>query len=223
GLVRWNHPRYGAIPPSEFIPLAEQSGLITPIGDWVLEEACRNCVAWLRNGHRCGVSINVSAVQFERERFPSDVIAVLRDAGMDPSLLTLEITETVLIRDIDKTRQQLAALRRHGIRIAIDDFGTGYSSLNYITSLPADIVKLDRSFVHCSRHDKPDVVELIVDLAHRLGLKVVAEGVETESQRNRVRGMNCDTLQGYFFGSPLSAGEVPEFLRTYEPCGFHAA
>jgi diguanylate cyclase (GGDEF)-like protein len=214
-LLRWTHPAQGPIPPSDFIPLAEKSGLIVGIGEWVLREACRNCLSWQQNGQRpLGVAVNVSAVQIEQPDFAGQVIGILRDLCMDPSLLTLELTETVLLKDAGKARLQLAALRLAGIRIALDDFGTGYSSLSYLVTLPADIIKLDRTFVNREFANAEAVIESVIEMAHRVGLQVVGEGVETRAQTDRLLNMNCDQLQGFYFSQPLPAGAVEGYIQS---------
>jgi EAL domain-containing protein (putative c-di-GMP-specific phosphodiesterase class I) len=143
-------------------------------------------------------------VQFEQEDFPETVRQVLDETGLDPSLLTLEITETVLIRNIERARRHLSAIRRRGVRIALDDFGTGYSSLSYLTSLPTDIIKLDRSFLNREFGNADAVIESVIEMAHRIGLRVVAEGVETEKQSERMKGLHCDQMQGFYFSPPVS-------------------
>jgi diguanylate cyclase (GGDEF)-like protein len=203
-LLRWNHPTHGEIPPSDFIPMAERSGQILELGHWVLAEACRNCVSWNAGGPDLCIAVNVSAVQFEQEEFPEMVRQVLEQTGLDPSLLTLEITETVLIRNIERARRHLSAMRRRGVRIALDDFGTGYSSLSYLTALPTDIIKLDRSFLNREFGNADAVIESVIEMAHRIGLHVVAEGVETRKQSERMKGLQCDEMQGFYFSPPVS-------------------
>jgi diguanylate cyclase (GGDEF)-like protein len=214
-LLRWTHPLHGAIAPSDFIPLAERSGAIVGIGEWVLREACRNCCSWQMGTHRLlGVAVNVSVVQFDEPDFPERVESILRECGLDPSLLTLELTEGVLVRDVARARRQLTGLRELGVRIALDDFGTGYSSLSYLTTMPADIIKLDRSFLSREFADASAVIESIVQMAHRLGLQVVAEGVETLAQSDRLSNMNCDQLQGFYFSRPMPPEAVHEFVKS---------
>lgn len=210
-LLRWNHPVLGRITPTEFIPLAEKSGLITELGFWIMAEACRACKSWQTEGHApVGVAVNVSGIQFETPDFPSRTVDILRESGLDPSLLTLEITETALMRDTGKARVLLASLRSLGVRIALDDFGTGYSSLSYLSSLPVDVIKLDRSFLSrksCGSGDHSwTIVESVMELAHRLGLKVVGEGVETHDQASCLQRLQCDELQGHYFSEA-----IPEF------------
>lgn len=214
-LLRWTHPVHGSIPPADFIPLAERSGLIIPIGDWVLREACRACKTWQRAGQRpVGVAVNVSAIQFERSDFPERVAGILGEFSMTASLLTLELTESVLIRDVARTRRQLAGLRASGIRIALDDFGTGYSSLSYLTTLPADTIKLDHSFVNREFSNASAVLESVIEMAHRVGLRVVGEGVETSAQQERLSGMRCDEMQGYYFSRPMPANAVKGYVAS---------
>jgi diguanylate cyclase (GGDEF)-like protein len=214
-LLRWTHPRRGPVAPSDFIPMAERSGAIVAIGEWVLKEACRNCQSWQNEAQgRLGVAVNISAVQFDEPDFPEMVKNALRECDLDPSLLTLELTEGVLVRDVTRARRQLAELRASGVRIALDDFGTGYSSLSYLTTLPADIIKLDRSFLNREFTDASTVIESIVEMAHRLGLRVVAEGVETRAENDRLLNLNCDELQGFYFSKPMAADAVHEFLES---------
>jgi diguanylate cyclase (GGDEF)-like protein len=216
-LLRWTHPVYGAIAPSDCIPLAEKSGLILAIGDWVLREACRNCKNWQRAGQRpIRVAINVSAIQFEREDFPDHVVSILDEFALDPNLVTLELTEGVLLRNLERTRHQLEGLRASGIRISLDDFGTGYSSLSYLAMLPADTIKLDRSFVNREFANASAVLESVIEMAHRVGLRVIGEGVETEAQNDRLSGMDCDELQGFYFSPPMPEGAVVGYITSSE-------
>jgi diguanylate cyclase (GGDEF)-like protein len=214
-LLRWTHPLHGPVAPSDFIPLAERSGLISAIGEWVLREACQHCCLWQRDAQRpIGVAVNISAVQFDEPDFPARVSTILDECGLAPSLLTLELTEGVLVRDVSRARQQLAGLRELGVRVALDDFGTGYSSLSYLTTMPADIIKLDRSFLSREFADAGAVVESIIEMAHRLGLQVVGEGVETLAQSDRLFGMNCDRLQGFYFSRPMPYEAVRVLLKS---------
>jgi diguanylate cyclase (GGDEF)-like protein len=216
-LLRWTHPVYGPIAPSDCIPLAEKSGLILAIGDWVLREACRNCKTWQRAGERpIRVAVNVSAIQFEREDFPEHVVSILDEFAMDPSLVTLELTEGVLLRNLEQTRRQLEGLRASGIRISLDDFGTGYSSLSYLAMLPADTIKLDRSFVNREFANASAVLESVIEMAHRVGLRVIGEGVETEAQNDRLSGMDCDELQGFYFSPPMPEEAVVGYIASSE-------
>jgi diguanylate cyclase (GGDEF)-like protein len=214
-LLRWQHPRRGLIAPADFISLAEKSGMIVRLGDWVLREACRNCRGWQELGHSSiGVAVNVSAVQFDLEDYPERVFAVLAETGIEPSLLTLELTEGILVRNPARTRANLTRIRLAGVRIALDDFGTGYSSLSYLADLPADVIKLDRTFINREMPGTATVVESVITMAHRLGLRVVAEGVETEAQKDGLLDANCDELQGYYFSKPIPADAVADLLGT---------
>lgn len=214
-LLRWFHPVLGSVPPSDFIPVAESSGLIVPIGEWVLAEACARCKSWqLPGGDPIKVGVNVSGVQFEQADFPDRVARVLRRTGLDPVLLTLELTESVLVRDVTRALAHISALRAQGIRIALDDFGTGYSSLSYLTSLPADIIKLDRSLLHRESSHTSPIIEAVVDLAHRLGMRVIGEGVETRAQADRLFHANCDAVQGFYFSPPVPAAAAAGILSA---------
>lgn len=219
-LVRWRHPRHGIVLPADFIPLAEESGLIERLGDWVLEEACRACLRWQKPGQPpLGVSVNVSSLQFERQDYPDRVLSALSAAGIDPSLLMLELTESVLVSDPERARGHLTRIRRTGVQIALDDFGTGYSSLSYLTELPADLIKLDRSFVRAGSElaESQAVVESIVNLAHRLNLQVIAEGVETRAQKETLIDLDCDQFQGYYFSRPIPEAEVAGLIAARGP------
>ena len=216
-LLRWTHPVHGPIAPSDCIPLAEKSGLILAIGDWVLREACRNCKTWQRAGERpIRVAINVSAIQFEREDFPDHVVSILEEFQIDASLVTLELTEGVLLRNLERTRRQLEGLRASGIRISLDDFGMGYSSLSYLAMLPADTIKLDHTFVNREFANASAVLESVIEMAHRVGLRVIGEGVETEAQNDRLAGMECDELQGFYFSPPMPEEAVIGYIASSE-------
>jgi diguanylate cyclase (GGDEF)-like protein/PAS domain S-box-containing protein len=205
-LVRWQHPQRGLVPPGEFIPVAEQTGLILPIGQWVLQTACQQLVAWRMQpaARDWTVSVNVSARQFRRSDFVAQVLAVLHDTGADPQRLKLELTESVLLSDVEDAIVKMEALRSTGVRFALDDFGTGYSSLSYLKRLPLDQLKIDQSFVRDVLEDANDaaIVRTILALAHSLDLLAVAEGVETEGQRQFLLDNGCTVFQGYLFGRP---------------------
>jgi diguanylate cyclase (GGDEF)-like protein len=207
-LVRWNHPERGLVPPVEFIPLAEETGAITGIGRWVLREALRQGAAWAaETGSPLRMAVNLSPRQFHDGDVTADVVAALEETGFPAGQLTLEVTEGVLVRDVDSVVAQLEALRALGIRIAIDDFGTGFSGLSYLRHLPADIIKIDRSFVMDLPQGRSAVtlITSIVELARTLGLDVVAEGVETEGQRRALADLDCAQAQGYLFARPEPA------------------
>ena len=214
-LLRWRHPEIGPIGPDQFIPVAEESGLIVPIGDWVLREACRQAVEWQSAGLEAGrICVNVSGVQLGREGFAKKVAATLEQTGLSPERLELEITETWIVADPVAAGLQLQALRDLGIAISIDDFGTGHSSFGCLHQLPLDTLKIDRSFIH--RLDGSDknasIVRAIVGLARQLGLRTVAEGVETQAQLDELRAAGCDLLQGFMFSKPLPAAAATDLL-----------
>jgi diguanylate cyclase (GGDEF)-like protein/PAS domain S-box-containing protein len=218
-LLVWNHPKLGTLRPAQFIPVAEDSGLIVPIGGWVLREACRQNAAWKKAGLRVAkVAINVSPMQFARADFAEAVREALAESALDPSLLELELTESVVMRDIDESARQLERLRVLGVGIAIDDFGTGYSSLSYLRRLPVDALKIDQSFLKAVESDATtmSLVQAIVSVAHSLGLCVIAEGVETELQLEALRQVGCDKVQGYLFGRPVPAEAAESLLGKWQ-------
>jgi diguanylate cyclase len=211
-LVRWQHPDMGLIPPAQFIPVAEDSGLIVPLGEWVLEAGCRQQVAWAAAGHIFDIAINISALQFRKADFVVVVERVLAETGADPHHIELEITESALMQPTDELMARLYRLRALGLRLALDDFGTGYSSLSYLKRLPISRLKLDRSFVMDLPGDPEDaaIASATLSLAHDLGLEVIAEGVETFEQQQYLVARGCQILQGFRFGKPLPADD---FLR----------
>ena len=214
-LVRWPHPRHGLLRPDAFVPLAEECGLILPLGIHVLRAACRQARAWMETlAEAPVVSVNLSARELTHPTLVADVRAILAETGLDPALLRLEITETAAMQDVETTTATLAALQRLGVRIAVDDFGTGYSSLSYLRRLPVNTLKVDRSFVAATDHDPQAVtiLQAITALAQALGLEVVAEGVETETQCERVRAADCTSAQGYYFAQPLTAEAMTRLL-----------
>ncbi|HXN39600.1 MAG TPA: EAL domain-containing protein [Solirubrobacteraceae bacterium] len=213
-LIRWRHTTRGLIAPLDFIPLAEQSGLIVPIGRWVLDEACRQAAAWWRHGHEIGVSVNVSGRQLDSDELIEDVCRALDESALDPVALTLEITETTLMRDVQAAATRLRELKQLGVRIAIDDFGTGYSSLAYLRQLPADALKIDRSFVSgiADSNDSAAVIRTLVALGKALHIETLAEGIEQDAQLKTLQREHCDHGQGFLFSRPLDADAVEQFL-----------
>ncbi|MBW3668996.1 MAG: EAL domain-containing protein [Actinobacteria bacterium] len=221
-LLRWPDPDRGLVMPDEFIPIAEENGLIVPLGRWALEEACRQLAAWRSEYPDCAdlqVSVNLSARQFAAPDLVPSVAAALRDAGLPPSRLWLEITESVLMDEAEATIETLQALRGLGVHLSIDDFGTGYSSLSYLKRFPVDVLKIDRSFVDGLGADAEDeaIVTAVVRLAHALDLQVVAEGVETGAQLAELRRLGCNAVQGYYFAHPQPASEMGEMLTAMAP------
>ena len=209
-LLRWRHPALGAVPPSEMVPLAESTGLITGIGRWVLSRACMDCAAWRNDGQPdVGVTVNVSGLQLASGRFPHEVEAALKKSGLPPDALTVEVAEPLLMTDRADARDGLDRVRALGVRIAIDDFGTGYSSLSWLARLPVDVVKIDRSFVALLgfADRRAAIVDAMIHLAHSLGLDVVAEGVETNAQLEHLLRLGCDVAQGVLLGCPASLSE----------------
>jgi diguanylate cyclase (GGDEF)-like protein/PAS domain S-box-containing protein len=220
-LMRWEHPTLGMVPPNRFIPLAEESGLIIPMGEWALREACAQARAWHEAGHPfLRMSVNVSAVQFRRSDWVDTVRRALRDTGLAPDALELEITESLLLQSISETSTNLFELRKLGVGVAIDDFGTGYSSLSYLHKLPVTTLKIDQSFVReigeasmDGQEDAP-IIRTIIALAHNFGMSVVAEGVETEAQRKLLVRLGCESLQGYLLHRPLTVQQAEAVLKS---------
>jgi len=212
-LVRWNHPERGMIGPMSFIGLAERFGLIVRLGDWIIEEACRQMAAWQREGMTMRVAVNLSVLQLRESGLAERLADALQRHGVPASQLLCEITESVAMEDIGATRRTFEGLARIGVYLSIDDFGTGYSSLSQLRQLPARQLKIDRSFVQEleTQDDARAVVEAVVRLAHALGLSVVAEGVETEGQSTILLAMGCDELQGYLFAKAMPATEVMQW------------
>jgi len=215
-LLRWNQPDVGLVGPNEFIPVAEESGLIVPIGRWVLNTACRQAAEWRKAGFGAiNMSVNLSVRQTKDEHLISDILSALREAELDPNQLELEITETVLMENVNVNVELLHRLQTEGIRLSIDDFGTGYSSMAYLKRFPIDQVKIDRTFVRDIPGDGDDdaITTAIIAMAHSLGLSVVAEGVETEQQLEFLRATGCDIMQGFYFAKPMPAPQATAFLR----------
>jgi len=216
-LVRWKHPRRGLVSPAEFIPLAEQTGLILPLGQWVLEAACAQLVAWSRSTltRQFFLSVNVSVRQFRQPDFVEQVLGTLNATGANPERLKLELTESLLLADVEDIIARMEYLRRFGVGFSLDDFGTGYSSLSYLKRLPLDQLKIDQGFVRDLQTDPNDaaIVRTILALADSLDLAVVAEGVETTGQLEFLQRHGCKSFQGYLFGRPMPAEVLERALR----------
>lgn len=214
-LVRWNSGEHGFVSPAKFIPLAEDTRLIVPIGEWVLEQACREAANWPAH---VKINVNVSAEQLVEPDFPKMVVRALAVTGLDPARLELEVTESIFLRDADVARHALEQCMALGCSIALDDFGTGYSSLGYLRKLQFTTIKVDRSFVQGASEQDPEslaIIRAVVAMAQSLDLTTTAEGVETEEQAAMIRTMGCDKIQGYYFGRPMSASDAQAvFLRA---------
>ncbi len=214
-LVRWQHPELGLIPPGKFIPLAERSGLIIQMGEWVLNEACRQAQSWRESGHTLVMAVNLSALQFKRGNLIETVEKILRRTGLPAEFLELELTESILLHDIEVAIRTLRSLREMGVKFSIDDFGTGYSSLSYLKRLAVNKLKIDQSFVRdlTEETDSAAIVKAIIQLGHTLQLSVIAEGVETDAQLDFLRDYGCDEVQGYLFSRPVPAAEFATLLE----------
>jgi EAL domain-containing protein (putative c-di-GMP-specific phosphodiesterase class I) len=220
-LLRWQHPSLGLVPPDEFIPLAEQSGLILPLGTWVLGAACEQLVHWSRRADMAELtlSVNVSAHQFRRSDFVQQVATVMERTGVAPQRLKLELTESSLVHDMDDIIQKMAQLKALGVGFSLDDFGTGYSSLNYLKRLPLDQLKIDKSFVNDVLTDPNDaaIAHMVIELGQNLGFSVIAEGVETQGQCDFLKQNGCHLFQGYLFSRPIPLPQFTEYcLRRYD-------
>ncbi len=213
-LIRWAHPERGVVAPDVFIPLAEANAMIIPIGRWVLEQACQQAASWHAAGHTIGMSVNVSARQLERDQFVSEVHAALTASGLPPGALTLEITETVLVRDAAAAASRLQALKALGVRIAIDDFGTGHSSLAYLRQFPVDALKIDRSFISgiASSDEASALMHTLIQLGKTLGLETLGEGIEENAELEQLKHEECDSGQGFLFAKPLDVDAVTRLL-----------
>ncbi|MGB0468479.1 MAG: putative bifunctional diguanylate cyclase/phosphodiesterase [Pontibacterium sp.] len=218
-LLRWHHPQKGNISPATFVPVAETTGLIHPLGKWVLSEACKQLAVWQAQGIKLQLAVNVSPNEFLHADFVASTLAIINSSGIDPSWLELEITEGVLLRNIDEVVRVMVKLKRYGIQFAVDDFGTGYSSLQYLKTLPLSKLKIDQSFVRDITTDPNDaaIVITIIAMTKHLGLEVIAEGVETEEERNFLYNNGCDLFQGYFFSKPLTLNAFEAQLKTKHP------
>jgi EAL domain-containing protein (putative c-di-GMP-specific phosphodiesterase class I) len=214
-LLRWRHPDLGLLPPGRFIALAEETGLIVPIGKWVIETACAQNVAWQRQGlPALPIAVNLSPRQFADPALLSDIEAALKKSGMAPELLELEITESMVMQNVERAMRVLKAIKGLGVMLAIDDFGTGYSSMSLLKKFPIDVLKIDRSFVReiTSNSEDKAIADAIIALGRALDLTIVAEGVETLEQENFLRAHHCDQVQGYLISRPVPADEFAAFM-----------
>jgi EAL domain-containing protein (putative c-di-GMP-specific phosphodiesterase class I) len=216
-LIRWQHPQFGLIGPGRFVPLAEETGMIMPIGEWVIKVACRQMQAWQASGLAPSrIAVNLSARQFRQANLPQRIVSILAEAGLDARQLELEITESMVMHDPDRARKMLAELHALGIAISVDDFGTGYSSLSFLKRFPIDYLKIDKSFVRDLPHGADDVAitRAIIALATSLKLRVIAEGVETAEQRDFLQSEGCEEMQGHLFCRPCTAADLEALLRA---------
>ena len=220
-LVRWQHPRRGMVSPGEFIPLAEQTGLILQLGDWVLKQACTQLRAWAQQPHTAHLmlSVNVSARQFRQPDFVAQVLSIVERSGVPAHRLKLELTESMLVNDVEDIIAKMTALKAHGVGFSLDDFGTGYSSLAYLKRLPLDQLKIDQAFVRNLLTDPNEaaIARTVVNLGRDLGLNVIAEGVETGGQRDFLSSIGCHAFQGYLFSKPLPVAAFESFIAQHSP------
>jgi diguanylate cyclase (GGDEF)-like protein len=214
-LIRWNSPTRGLIQPDDFIPTLEETGLIVEVGKWVLEEACRQGAKWRKAGHEIGMAVNVSARQLDTDELVSEVRDALSNSGLQPSALTLEITETSLMRNAGQTARRLTAIKELGVRVAIDDFGTGYSSLAHLQKFPVDALKIDRSFISglTDNQEGETLLHALVQLGKALSIETLAEGIEHQRELSLLQDEQCDSGQGFLFARPLDAAATEAFLR----------
>ncbi len=214
-LIRWNHPEKGVLAPFAFVDFAEERGMIIEIGSWVLRTACRQAKAWFDQGMDITVAINLSAIQLHQEKLSDHILEIIRETGVRPQQIELEVTETMLVSNLEMTVNTLNRLHCRGIKVSLDDFGTGYSSLEYLKRLPIDTLKIDRTFIKDIIDDRFDrnIVNAVISMAHGMDLQIVAEGVETQEQYDALKAMACDHLQGYFLGKPVAADNISELLK----------
>jgi diguanylate cyclase (GGDEF)-like protein len=218
-LLRWKHPGRGLVQPGDFIPLLEETGLIVPVGEWILREACRQGAEWRREGHLIGMAVNVSARQLDADEFVGQVAHALAESGLEPAALTLEITETTLMRNVEDTARRLEAIKELGVRVAIDDFGTGYSSLAHLQRFPVDALKIDRSFISrlTENPEGETFIQTLVQLGKALSIETLAEGIEQQQELAVLRDQQCDSGQGFLFARPLEVSAAEDFLRGWHP------
>jgi EAL domain-containing protein (putative c-di-GMP-specific phosphodiesterase class I) len=215
-LIRWENAEYGLLSPTQFVPMAEENGLIIPIGEWVLENICKQLNIWKNDGiDPEPVAINISARQLEQKNFVHSITSILDKRNIENELLEIELTESILLKNSLKNSKKLSKLREKGMKVSIDDFGTGYSSLSYLSNFPFDKLKIDQSFIRDITTDKAAaaLATSIISMAHSLGVRVIAEGVETEAQLDFLKTYHCDEIQGYYFSKPINADEFTSLLK----------
>jgi diguanylate cyclase (GGDEF)-like protein len=227
-LIRWEHPERGVVQPDDFIPLLEETGLITDVGRWVLQEACKQGAAWRRAGYAIGMAVNVSGRQLDSDQLILDIETALGDSGLDPGALTIELTETTIMRDIEETARRLTQIKQLGVRIAIDDFGTGYSSLAHLQRFQVDALKIDRSFISglTDNREGETLIHTLVQLGKTLSIETLAEGIEQQQELSLLKSQDCDSGQGFLFARPLDVADTEAFLKDWaadnEPASAHA-
>jgi len=227
-LIRWEHPERGVVQPDDFIPLLEETGLITDVGRWVLQEACKQGAAWRRAGYEIGMAVNVSGRQLDSDQLIIDIETALGDSGLDPGALTIELTETTIMRDIEETARRLTQIKQLGVRIAIDDFGTGYSSLAHLQRFQVDALKIDRSFISglTDNREGETLIHTLVQLGKTLSIETLAEGIEQQQELSLLKSQDCDSGQGFLFARPLDVADTEAFLKDWaadnEPASAHA-
>ena len=216
-LIRWKHPTRGVVQPDDFIPLLEETGMIVEVGKWVLQEACSQVAAWRAAGYPIGIAVNVSGRQLDTDQLITDIEDALLDSGLDPGALTIEITETTLMRNVEETARRLTQIKALGVRIAIDDFGTGYSSLAHLQRFPVDALKIDRSFISGLEHNQEGetLIHTLVQLGKALSIETFAEGIEQQQELSLLRDEDCDSGQGFLFARPLDITATETFLQNW--------
>jgi EAL domain-containing protein (putative c-di-GMP-specific phosphodiesterase class I) len=216
-LIRWQHPVRGTVQPNDFIPLLEETGMIVEVGGWVLREACSQGAAWRAAGYPIGMAVNVSGRQLDTDQLIADIENALADSGLLPQALTIEITETTLMRNVQDTVRRLTQIKALGVRIAIDDFGTGYSSLAHLQQFPVDALKIDRSFISQLQHNKEGetLIHTLVQLGKALSIETFAEGIEDQQELSLLQDEDCDTGQGFLFARPLDVDATEAFLHDW--------
>ena len=217
-LVRWNQPDMGVLAPYKFIPIAEETNLIIPLGEWIIKKVCEQAKKWHDKGYRLNAGINISAKQFNQDKLIDVIQNTINTTGIKPELVELELTESIIMKNVERTLKICTELKKMGVSISVDDFGTGYSSLSYLKDFPIDKLKIDQSFIsNLADHDGDDakIANLVIDLGHKLGLDVVAEGVETQNQIDFLRKYACDEIQGFILSKPLEINEFEKLVKEH--------